>query len=333
MATDTAYKRLTGQDEAVDVEPMETGPTIRSEFSRLGLPGGKLIQNVATAVGGEGAASAGGEFLAAGGAAAAATAVGVLWAVGKAGDAAAEGIRFAGDTASHIAKNELYDGLTAAPRKIIAAVDSIPILGAALTAPVKPFLAIADATKQLTDAFLARAGELARYSGPIQSARAIANVRQIIADMKEANVLGQDLSRIVNAQSEISTSFQDVIMPIKEWLANELAGFLENISAVLQTYGPLMKEVASELAGYLGLIVDAVTTLAGAVPGGQVLLLLAYQARMVKALEDQLNKPQVNPLYQWHLDLGAKLKAATDFVVEKNNPKQAPGRAAAFNLQ
>jgi hypothetical protein len=104
-------------------------------------------------------------------------------------------------------------------KSIDAAGDSlkkVPIVGDALAsglgALVQPIRSFAD----VAEAFVTRGRELAQYSGPLSQAGAMADVRSIMADIREANELGPDIARLTDEQSKLWTDLRADFEPVKK---------------------------------------------------------------------------------------------------------------------
>jgi hypothetical protein len=155
-------------------------------------------------------------------------------AIKEASDYTAASIRGLGDVAGRVARNEFFSVITDVPRKLVAFLDSIPIIGAQLAAPIKITLAAADAVKQVTDSLLVRAKELGQFSAPIAVAEAMAEVRQVFADLHEGQKIGTDLARLIDAQSRLNANLQELFTPLKAALAQFLADVLERANTIVE---------------------------------------------------------------------------------------------------
>ncbi len=89
------------------------------------------------------------------------------------------------------------------------------------------------ALKDLTNAITDRGRELGAYSGPLAQSFAETDVKRMMADVREANYLGQSYSRVNNASADFETKFMDAMNPVKDALANVLAEILERLTKVL----------------------------------------------------------------------------------------------------
>ncbi len=108
----------------------------------------------------------------------------------------------------------------------------LPVVGTV----VAGFALVGEAAVKLTQVFLERAHELARYSGQIAAAEAQANVKNTRADIHEAQVLGPDLARLVTASNDIMLEIRDFLLPFKAVLVDILATGAEGVSEILAIY-------------------------------------------------------------------------------------------------
>ena len=114
--------------------------------------------------------------------------------------------------------------------------------GAALQAVGKVGLAASETVA----AFVARGRELSGYSGQLAGATAQADVRSMVADIREAQELGPQLAAMIDNQSKLETSFRELLLPIKEWLL----GFLnEGINFTLKALPDVLELLNGILQG------------------------------------------------------------------------------------
>lgn len=88
--------------------------------------------------------------------------------------------------------------------------------------------------------FVERGKELAGYSAELTGAGARANVRGTMADIREAQELGPAIARLTDAQSRVSAEWREFWLPVKEFLANQLANFLEVVATLMEGFNDAM---------------------------------------------------------------------------------------------
>jgi hypothetical protein len=94
------------------------------------------------------------------------------------------------------------------------------------TVVVKAFAAV-------TETVVHRAKEIGRYSPAISQELAVARVRDIQGDIREAQQLGPGMARVISAQSKMESDLREMLLPIKRFLIETLASFLEAVSKVI----------------------------------------------------------------------------------------------------
>lgn len=99
---------------------------------------------------------------------------------------------------------------------------------------VGAFAAVTAAGFELKDAFLARAKELSKLSGVIAMSEARTEVNSLMADIREANALGDDMARLNDANTDIWIEIRDLLLPMKKFLLGTLADAAEWAKATLE---------------------------------------------------------------------------------------------------
>jgi len=207
-----------------------------SHFTKTGGNIGRAIGAFMGQGGGAGSAIAGGEIgsLLGGGAGAAAA------GGGEAGVAAAAG-----------ALGPALAPLIAATGPAAVAIGAVAV---AAYAAKKGF----DAFMAAVDHFVARGEQLAPYSGAIAGARAQANVRQIMGDIREANQLGDSIARLTDAQSRFNDDIRKIMEPIKRVIAEVLAGLMERLAKWLDEVTPDIAAGLEEIIGTMKAMYEAI---------------------------------------------------------------------------
>ena len=106
------------------------------------------------------------------------------------------------------------------------------------------------AVNRMADTFTQRAHELEAFSPVLAEAGARAEVRQLGVNINEAQQLGPALAKVEEAQSELSQSVSELLIPIKEMLAEFTAEALDIFRAIVEILkGPV--QVACEFVRYI----------------------------------------------------------------------------------
>lgn len=142
------------------------------------------------------------------------------------------------ETAADVTERFSKDGVSLAQNKLM------PILRDILPENMGR---IAEASKNLADAFLDRALELRGLSGDLAAAAANRKVELIHADLREAQRTGESGARLTDAYTELEVRLRDTINPIKDGINNLLATATEMLN-VLYMFTNIPE--AMELVGF-----------------------------------------------------------------------------------
>lgn len=215
-----------GPGQALSVEPslaQQFGPLLQ----RIGLGNLGTLAGAGQAAGGAVPVAAG---ALAGLAGPVAIAVAAVKAYTVAWQTATEAVRGLGNVAAAVASNDTLGALNAYQDTVLGTIEKIPILGEAATVGARALQQLTNTVTQVTRAFVQRGAELEQYSPTIALGRARAEIREIRADIREADQLGPGLARLTDAQSRLAGEFRELLLPIKKFVVEVLAGFLETIA-------------------------------------------------------------------------------------------------------
>jgi hypothetical protein len=132
------------------------------------------------------------------------------------------------------AANDYYKILDNQLEDVSKALSRVPITGEALAAAFDAAVSPVRAFHDVVGAFVERGKQLQGFSGELSQAGAMAEVRTLLDDLREADRLGPDLARLTEAQSELGHEFRELVLPIKEWLLEHLAAALETLVEVVK---------------------------------------------------------------------------------------------------
>ncbi len=191
----------------------------------------------------------------------------IMMALGMAKDAVVAfgtGVR---DTSIAVARNDLSGAFKASSD---AFLDTVTALNPELAVFSYGIKTARDAVMALNDAFMARAREIAGYSAPTAAAFAQSDVRQILMDIKESRVLGDEMSKLVSLNSDISIAVQEALLPIKEYLLTKLNAFLEFVKDILdESVVPAIVKIPVFIEGFPAVIAAFVTPMKDGVKAAQ----------------------------------------------------------------
>lgn len=141
--------------------------------------------------------------------------------------------------------------------------------------------------KKLTDVAEDFAKRLSPYSAPLALASAEAEVRQVLGDLRRAQLLGTDLSRFTRAGSELSQGTQDIIATLLKPVIPLLSTTLEAINAFLSVVP----------VGALALSIQTSTEILTGILEGVRDGLKGFEALLIKVdvISESLKKSQDGP--------------------------------------
>lgn len=255
---------------------------IQGILSQMGMKGaGGIVGQISQLMGGmgggagaaagAGAAGAGAGGAAAGGAGAMAGMGGMMAAAGPIGAAVAlaevasrkmagtvDGVRESlegfGKQAQMLARNEHMAMFTTATEGAAKALEEIPIAGKVWAAELRLATAPVRVFGDTVNAFVDRAREISQYNGQLAGATAMADVRRLMADIKEANEVGPEMARLVDSQARFEVALRDLLLPIKEVIVGVLANALEKIAGTMEGISAKSEAMVAVMTGILEVI-------------------------------------------------------------------------------
>lgn len=219
----------------------------------------------------------------------------------RAGLAAAGAAGLAGRGLAQNDPNQLLGSVAIASRGLAM----LGPAGAAAAAGITVMTASLGAVKATVDAFVQRGRELSGLNAGLASSTARADVTRLKSDIREADQLGPQMSRLIENQAKAEAAFREFLLPIKNFILNVLNKALE--------FG--MEVLDGILSGVQG-ILEAVK----AIPG--VGLLIGNEMLdQVKAIRKQL---QGDPEAKGADLLGPLLDKVINLEVPEPGPAQLP---------
>ncbi len=154
--------------------------------------------------------------------------------VAEAMDEARGVIEFFGSQVQDAARNDYWKMFDDRIEFASQTLGKIPVVGDALASALNLAAAPVREFHDVVESFVQRGKELSAFSPELAVANALADVRTLIADMHEADVLGPELARLTTAQTDLQMEFRSMLLPIKEWLVEKLADIMEMIVSGVQ---------------------------------------------------------------------------------------------------
>ena len=188
-------------------------------------------------------------------------------ALGRAVDVAGAGL-------TRVAGNDAIGAFTTGLDAASEGLEDIPFVGAATSATLGTLSKSLKAAEQVVGAFANRAREISGFSGNIAGAAARQDVARMMTDIREAQRLGRDYAKVVDAQAKMEATLSAGLIPLKEavmqWLPR-IAEIITNIAIaaaimadkadILDISNGLFKEMAEEMVKVRRMMEDAM-------PGG-----------------------------------------------------------------
>jgi hypothetical protein len=98
--------------------------------------------------------------------------------------------------------------------------------GQVVSVTLKTLNAAFESAERVVGSFVERGKQLSSYSPELALANATADVREIMADMREAQELGPSLARLTDETSKLNIQFREALLPIKRALIEGTAEVL-----------------------------------------------------------------------------------------------------------
>lgn len=141
----------------------------------------------------------------------------------------------------------------------VAASKKLPLIGDAAGVVGENVMRAGKAFSSTIDAIVARGEELKGYSGSLATSYAMTDVRQMMQDIRESQALGPNIARINDAQTELSIFLRQILIPLKDWIFDKLANFMENLVSAAKNGYNLAIEINETLKMLPSLILARIT--------------------------------------------------------------------------
>jgi hypothetical protein len=201
---------------------------------------------------------------------------------------ARKGAQYLGAQTRALAGNDGIGLISNAADRAADQLDKIPIVGKAMAAAVQATIEPLRQLDQASRAFVARGHELAQYDERLSLATAMAEVRQVKADIREAERTGGAVARVVDAQSRLDVAFQDALVPLKTVVADRLADLTNKVTLLVEVGGRVVEVVVNRLPSIESTLAAVSSLLGGVVPGAGIAIDKIKDA--VKVLEEDAKR-------------------------------------------
>jgi len=167
-------------------------------------------------------------------------AAGSFQAVADASNALGAGMRA-------LAGNDHMGLLNAGVDGAVNALKTIPIVGQVLAAGLEGLVAPIRAATAAVDAFVQRGKELEVYNAQLAAANIGADIRTLMADIKEANEIGPALAHLADAQSRADSEWREFWLPLKKIVVDTLSGMTEVGIGAIQAFNKTAEGVGAKV--------------------------------------------------------------------------------------
>lgn len=195
-----------------------------------------------------------------------------------------------GTQVASAASNDYLGMFKSGLEAIHSPLKDIPIVGQiyeselqAAIAPVKAFTAV-------VEAFNKRASELAGFSPDIAIAEQTNMVRDILDDIEEAQELGPEMARMVEAQGDMGHQLREFFLPVKKVIVDVLAGVLESLDDWMKDARMLFDTRYWEAV--IAILVEAVKNAFTMGMKGDIGTAIEKLIKTMEALKKEMDKPK-----------------------------------------
>lgn len=168
-----------------------------------------------------------------------------------------EAIKGFGEQVVRLNSNDHLGAFQAGVSGTAKVLEGIPVVGQIAAAHVERFGTVVGTAAQVVDSFVQRGAELARFSGEISVSRAMADVRTTMGDIREADQLGPVIARLTDSQSEIQDILRELLLPVREVIAEAMSAILDLVKDALKTLRS-MDDLMYQVWWYKELIIGAI---------------------------------------------------------------------------
>lgn len=247
-ATASQPAKATASQPATAVMAQPKGGSMPQQSSAAG--------QTAEAGAGEAAAGGGGSMAAAAGPAAAIVMIAqeIEKKAGEAVDAIGNVALKAGETVGELGSGENAKAMGNVVKGVNDMARAVPFVGPVVAKFNDQVIKATTAFTMVTESFTARGAELSGYNSSLATSYAMSGVKELLGDIREADVLGPGLAKMNDAQANISNTLREILLPIKRIIVDLLGGVLQRLDSFLQNHQNDIVEAvfkAEELAKFV----------------------------------------------------------------------------------
>ena len=172
--------------------------------------------------------------------------------IAKMGDA----IQAEGNIVATLVSGDNMGALVKQANAAAEALGNIPIVGHVLEESIKTFAKALDAVAEVAGSIIQRGQQLAPYSGELAMAGARAEIKSMMADIREAQVLGPGMAQVTDIWTDIQMELREFLLPLKKFLIEEFAQFLEWLKNFFEENRGELIAMRETLIGLLKAFID-----------------------------------------------------------------------------
>jgi len=246
---------------------------------------------------------------------------------------ATEGVDHFSAGVRQFAANDYLGGVRTSSSAAAKALGLIPVVGKPAAAALQLTTASVLGFANIVNGFVARGRELSNINGVLAGAAAAADVRTLLADLREAKVAGPAYAKLIENANRFDVATRDAFLPAKTAIAEELAKAMAVLTRIAEQLGPIVSAVTTG-------VVDAKNWVMRQINDNSMTNVLKDISRKNDALADMLrqieawvaqaqankDKNELNDLMQQVLDVSAGLPTVA-------SPMDMMGLAAQQQLE
>jgi hypothetical protein len=123
-------------------------------------------------------------------------------------------------------------------------VGKVPLVGGMLQSQIEMYGEFLRTFDRMTEAFEQRGRQISQYDGNIATAVAVSDTDKLLADIREAQQLGNQYAEIISQRTQLQVQFQEALTPIKGAIMEVLIPILQNLNTFVGVVGSGVQQVA-----------------------------------------------------------------------------------------
>lgn len=219
-----------------------------------------------------------------------------------------------------VAGNDGFGAITEGIEGAASTITSkIPVLGDAMQAQVEMYTQFIKSFDVITEAFRARGEELSRFDGNIAAASAESKVTKLLADINEAQRLGNEYAAVIREKAEIQVEFQRALEPIKAAMMQTLLPIMRGVTNFLKLYNDGAERIGQDVKQTMELI-KVLVSLTGV--GGAAVVAMSEEMKKQSEMREKERSDRANAMLDELFNMSRQGGQAVgqDMIVNVPNP-------------